>query len=541
VPECPPPVRRTSALIALTVGFLCATPARAAPTLTPVGSFSKPALVTGPTYDAERIFVVERVGRVKVVKNGSVLPRPFVDVSTDIDPARTGLASMAFAPDYDTSGRFYVLYSAPDAANTEKGVDVVIDAFTRSAADFDVADPASRRNVLRLDFSNTADHDADHIAFGPDGYLYLTVGDGKTGFNLAQDPSEPRGKLFRIDPRPDETPPYRIPPTNPYADGGGMPEVYAYGLRNPWRFAFTDDEIVVSDVGGDRREEVTVLPLDLTAAPNLGWPCWEGSVRRNVSGPCASPKPQVAPTFEYDHSDGRCAIIGGYVSRDASVPELLGRYVYGDFCTGELRSVDLGAPADDERWGAMPPFGPSSFGEDGCGRLYVTYNSDGTEGNVRRIDGDQPVPCPQRPRPDPGPEPQPQRQPDPESERRPQEQPDPRPPADTAKPKLSLGGARHQHVARNRRVVIATRCSETCSLNVTVSPTRAALFAPFAARPIRVEAGARRRIAIPVPEPARDTLAQRAAVLRVAVVASDDAGNATRRVRHVAALIAMGR
>jgi hypothetical protein len=542
VPKCTPLVRRSSAVIALTAGLLCAGPAHAAPTLTPIGSFSKPALVTGPAHDAERIFVVERVGLVKVVKNGSVLPEPFVDVSADIDPARTGLASMAFAPDYGTSGRFYVLYSAPDAANTEKGVDVVVDAFTRSAPNPDVADPASRRNVLRLDFSNTADHDADHIAFGPDGYLYLTVGEGKSDFNLAQDPNEPRGKLFRIDPRPDETPPYRIPPTNPYADGGGgMPEVYAYGLRNPWRFAFSDDEIAVSDVGDGEREEVTVLPLDLTAAPNLGWPCWEGSIRHNVSGPCEKPKPQLGPTFEYGHEGDRCAIIGGYFSRDLGVPELLGRYVYGDFCSGELRSVDLDAPADDQGWGAMPPFGLSSFGEDGCGRLYVTYNGNLANGNVRRIDGDQPVPCPRPPEPpESEPEPQPQAQPpsEPQPEQRPQEQTDAPPPGDTTKPKLSLGGARHQHVAHNRQVVIATRCSETCTLNVTVGPARTGLLVPFETRSIRVAAGTRRRIAVRVPGPALGTLVEGAAVLRVAVVASDDAANRTRRVRHVAAVTA---
>ena len=166
-------------------------PAGAAPVLAPVGSFDRPMYVTAPLGDEHRVFVAERSGTIRVVKDGVVLPNPFLDVSTRLDGMRTGLASFAFAPDYATSGRMYVLYSGPPSSGSS-GVDVVLDEFTRSADDPDRADPPSRRNVWTLDFAGTVDHDADHIEFGPDGLLYMTVGEGANQRDRSQDPHQPR-------------------------------------------------------------------------------------------------------------------------------------------------------------------------------------------------------------------------------------------------------------------------------------------------------------------------------------------------------------
>src|SRR4051812_35138260 len=469
MPAVRPPVRSISLAF---LGLLwLAGGAAAAPTLTSIGDFTNPVFVTAPAGDPHRVFVVERGGTVKIVRDGATLAEPFLDVSGDLEPGRVGLASVAFAPDYETSGYVYVLYDAPDAAGTSPGTDVVLDRYTRSASDPDRVDPATKVQILRLDFSNTSDHDADHIAFGPDGLLYMSIGEGASDFNKAQDPHAMRGKLLRIDPLPDGS--YRIPRNNPFANDGGDPRVFAYGLRNPWRFSFDADHrlVAIADVADGHWEEVNTLNIDTGGGENLGWPCWEGTAGHNTDGPCTTPPVQTPPVFEYDHVDGRCAIIGGPVVRDPSLPDLEGRYIYGDFCTGELRSIALDANAPDDRsiGVSAPFFGLSSFGEDGCGHVYVAHQADPANqqgnnppgGNVWRIDEGAYSPCP---------DPQKQAEPPPGQTPPPTDTaPAPGPgastepallPPDQTPPRLSIYRARKQKVARHRQIVIGAKCNE---------------------------------------------------------------------------------
>ena len=514
-------------LAALLVALLGSAPVAAAPTATPVGTFSEPMYVTAPSDDPDRVFVVEQAGTVAIVRDGVTLPEPFLDVSALVTTARVGLTSMAFAPDYATSGKVYVLYTAPHPPTAPaQGVDVVLDEFTRSAGDPDKVDPASRREVLRLDFDGTEDHDADHVAFGPDGLLYITVGEGKLDFDLAQDPHEPRGKVLRIDPRPAAGgQPYGIPPENPYADGaGGMPEVFAYGLRNPWRFAFDAEagELLIADVGDASREEVSAISID-GGGENLGWPCREGTEPHNTGGPCSPPGPaSLAPVFEYDHDPalGRCSITGGVVVRDPNLPTLVGKYVYGDFCTGEIRTLRRGFGSGDAPSGATVPFfGLSSFGEDGCGHLYAVHYLNDT---VYRIDDGAFVPCP-RPQP-------PQAEPPPV-------EPGPAPggdaPAlDAIAPRLRLSGPLAQRALRKRRVVVVARCSETCALTATGRLRRPEATPPRRLRGAAGQAapGTNTKLELRLRGPAVRALRKLVdrgglGLIRVRVVARDGAGN----------------
>jgi hypothetical protein len=291
------------------------------------------------------VFVVERAGRVRIVRDGVLQPAPFLDVSaiTLTDDTERGLLSMAFAPDYATSGRFYVYLTSKPAGAIE------IREYVRSANP-DVADPATSRLLLTIPHAEAGNHNGGQVQFGPDGKLWLATGDGGGGddqFGHAQDPASMLGKLIRLDP------------------AAPAPEQVARGLRNPWRFSFdrATGQIVIADVGQGSVEEV-----NLGAASNYGWPCWEGTTRRTQDPACAS---AAAPVLTKSHSgDGFCSITGGYVVRDPGLPSLAGRYIYGDFCADALRSVDLANPGGDAATG-LSVADLSSFGEDACGRILV--------------------------------------------------------------------------------------------------------------------------------------------------------------------------
>jgi glucose/arabinose dehydrogenase len=541
-----PPLRvltRAFALVAAT--FLAASvSASAAPSLTPLGTFDQPDYVTAPPGDPHRVFVVERKGTVRIVKDGTALLDPFLDISS-FDMRRTGLASLAFPPDYATSGWVYVLYSKAVDDNSY-GVTVELDAFQRKSTNPDEVDPASKQVILSLDFINTHDHDADHIEFGPDGHLYLTVGEGADDYNLAQDPNNnSRGKILRINPHPGATPAYTIPPGNPFVNGGGAPEVFAYGLRNPWRFSFDAQhrQVVIADVGDNTLEEVDVLNIDTGGGENLGWPCFEGTMPHNNDVPCMTPPAQTQPVFEYDHStNNRCSIIGGYVGRDQNVPELFGRYVYGDFCSGEIRSIALGSTAKLDRSAGvqLPPFGLASFGEDGCGHLYVTHQSALSGGNVWRIDDGPLVPCPEPQKPPPITEP-----PSPITETPPPTMETPPPdvtPPDKTPPRLRLTRARLQNVIRSHRIVVGARCNEPCMLTASARFRHAAMTAAQHFQPIsrQVPAGRSPKLVLHVTPKALKELRRvarrgRRALVRVEVRARDAAGNLARATCYIAA------
>jgi hypothetical protein len=362
------------------------------PELALVGTFSAPTYLTAPPGDAERLFVVQQAGRIRVVRNGAVLPVDFLDLtSLVLSGEERGLLSMAFAPDYATSGRFYVYYTAQDPVG-----ELRIEEFRRSA-DPDVADPGSRRTILAIDHP-LGNHNGGQLQFGPDGYLYVGTGDGGGGGDPndnGQNLGTLLGKILRIDPA---GAPYSVPADNPFVSRDGLDEIWSYGLRNPWRFSFDRQtgDLVVADVGQNTWEEIDFVPAGAGAGRgmNFGWSCWEG---RHVFKNCTAPG-HVAPVLEYSHARG-CSITGGYVVRDPALAPLAGRYVYGDFCDDRVWSTILAVPdAQDDRQTDLSVPSLYSFGEDACGRLYALSG----EGPVYRLQvaGAAPgPPCAQAPPP----------------------------------------------------------------------------------------------------------------------------------------------
>jgi glucose/arabinose dehydrogenase len=326
--------------------------------LVKVGSFSSPVYVTAPRGDDRRIFVVEQGGTIRVVRGGKRLSRPFLDVrSRIISGGEQGLLSMAFAPDYARTRRFYVNY-------TDKGGLQRIVEYRRSASSADRALPSSARTVLRYD-GVEANHNGGLLVFGPDRLLYAGTGDGGGANDQhgargnAQDLSSLLGKI--------------LPASNPFAGrSGARPEIYSYGLRNPWRFSFdrSTGDLAIGDVGQSAVEEIDFASKGTASGVNYGWRPLEGN-RRNFDEPAPG---AVAPVLELTHSAGNCSVTGGYVVRDRGVPALLGRYVYGDLCKGELRSAKL-APGSAAGDAAIPGVAKvdqlSSFGEDAHGRVYA--------------------------------------------------------------------------------------------------------------------------------------------------------------------------
>jgi glucose/arabinose dehydrogenase len=369
--------------------------ATAAPKLTSVGSFAYPTYVTAARGDTQRVFVVERQGVVRLIKNGTVLTTPFLDIRSKVDASGPGgLLSIAFAPDYAKSGRLYAFYTDPTG--------IRISEF-RVAGTRDRAKPGERL-VLSLPHSRLRDHYGGQIQFGPDGFLYISIGDGGRGSDGTGDPDGNAqnlgvlwGKLLRIDPRPSSAAGYRVPAGNPFVGvAGARPEIWSFGLRNPWRFSFdrATGDLTIGDVGHTRRDELDFVAANAGAGrgANFGWNCFEGTLVYNAG--CSAPG-HVDPVLERDiptTAPDWCAssITGGYVVRDSSLPTLAGRYVYGDFCSGDIRSVQLATPPPSASGDAitglsLPRTQLASFGKDAAGHLYVAALA--SPGAVYRVDG----------------------------------------------------------------------------------------------------------------------------------------------------------
>jgi glucose/arabinose dehydrogenase len=327
-----------------------------------------PVFLTAPAGDA-RLFIVEQQGRIRVVENGTLLPTPFLTLTNVSTGGERGLLSMAFHPRYAENGFFFVNY-------TDARGDTRVDRY-RVSADRNRADPASGRLVIQVTqpYSN---HNGGLAAFGPDGKLYVGMGDGGGGGDpdeTGQDPLRLLGKLLRLD--VDGAAPYTIPADNPYAGRTDRrPEIWAMGLRNPWRFSWdrTANLLIVADVGQNRLEEINVVPA-AQAGLNYGWDLMEGS-------DCFEPRDGcdraglVLPALEYTHSDG-CSVTGGYVYRGQDLPALRGTYFYADYCQGWIRSFRYaGGQATDPRSWELQDVGTiTSFGEDARGELYVLAGS----------------------------------------------------------------------------------------------------------------------------------------------------------------------
>jgi glucose/arabinose dehydrogenase len=347
--------------------------------LKPVGSFSAPIYVTAPPGDAHRVFVVERGGRIRVVRDGRKLAAPFLDISGNVrTDGERGLLSMAFAPDYARSGLFYVCF-------TDRSGDIRVQELKRSASHPERADRGSARNLLTIGHREASNHNGGQLQFGPDGKLYAGIGDGGGagdphghGQSLATD----LGKLLRMDPRARSAGRPFGARGNPFASRrGARPEIWAYGLRNPWRFSFdrSTGDLVIGDVGQDEQEEVDFARRGRGRGANYGWRVFEGARRY---GPGSAPH-HVRPRLVHRHSAGYCSITGGYVVRDRSLGSLYGRYVYGDLCHRGLRSVKLGrgGGASGDRALGLSVSDLVSFGEDGRGRVYAVS----IDGRVYRL------------------------------------------------------------------------------------------------------------------------------------------------------------
>jgi glucose/arabinose dehydrogenase len=323
------------------------------------------------------LFVVEQPGRIQVLRDEQPLARPFLDIEGRVQfSGESGLLSVAFAPDYETSGLFYVFFNNNDG-------DIEINEFKRAEGSNTRADRASRRRVMVIPHPDATNHNGGQLQFGPeDGLLYISTGDGGTGGGPARNLDSLLGKILRINPRQHGERPYRVPKSNPFVGGGGRKEIYAYGLRNPWRTSFDGKRIAIADVGEGSREEVNFLNTKDAAGVNFGWPQFEGDIEIDPNRP--GPDPATPPMFVYDHDDGGCAIIGGFVVHDPNLPALAGRYVYGDLCTGDVRSfipkVSTQQARNDRPTGVSLP-GLSGFGRGVNGEIYAAQ----TDGSVWRL------------------------------------------------------------------------------------------------------------------------------------------------------------
>jgi len=337
--------------------------------LAELGAFEAPLYVIQPPGESRDLYVVEKGGRVVLVDEGAPLEEPFLDLTGEVSTGfEQGLLSLAFAPDYRRSGRLYVNF-------TDTEGDTRVQEFRRDPADPARADPATRRELLRIE-QPADNHNGGLLLFGPDGLLYVGTGDGGPGgdpMRRGQDLSTLLGKILRIDPRPADGRPCRIPRSNPFVDeAGARGEIYSYGLRNPWRFSFdrVGRALSIGDVGQDSLEEIDLVARGDGRGANFGWSAFEGTEPFNADQDAPG---HIPPVLTYP-LDGACSVTGGYVVRDESLRSLYGRYLYGDFCLGELRSFPArpGQEATDDRPLGVTVPQLSSFGEDNRGRIYAT-------------------------------------------------------------------------------------------------------------------------------------------------------------------------
>lgn len=337
------------------------------------GGFSQPVAITHAGDGSGRLFIVEQGGTVRIVRNGVVAPTPFLNITSQVTPGggEQGLLGLAFPPGFTARGTFYVNYTNRTAVGN-----TVIARFGLGPS-ADLADSASRLELLTIE-QPFANHNGGQLAFGPDSLLYIGTGDGGSGgdpLGNGQSLTTLLGKLLRIDVL-GATAPYAIPAGNPFAN-----EVWAYGLRNPWRFSFDrlTGDLYLADVGQDRVEEVNFQPAGSGAGANYGWNVMEGS--SCFTNPACSSASLTLPVAEYLHGSGDCAVTGGYVYR-GSIPSLRGVYLYGDFCSGRIWGLNRSGSTWENRLLLDSPFQISTFGEDEAGELYL---ADYAGGDIYRI------------------------------------------------------------------------------------------------------------------------------------------------------------
>jgi glucose/arabinose dehydrogenase len=334
----------------------------------------QPVVLTQPDDGSGRFFIAIRRGLIRVMENGVLLETPFLDLRDrsiqEFESIEQGLLGMAFHPNYAVNGFFYVYY-------VDTGQNIVVSRFQVSADDPNRADPDSEHRLLGI-IKPAADHNGGNLVFGPDGYLYLGTGDGgiqRDPYGHAQSLDSLLGKILRLD--VDHGEPYGIPPDNPFANAAGLDEIFGFGMRNPWRFSFDalTGDLYIADVGHKETEEVDFIPAGSPGGFNLGWNHYEGfDFYTLFEEPPVPPLPDhTPPIWTYSHgSGGRCAVVGGYVYRGSDLPALLGMYLFGDFCSGEIWGL---RPGPDGNWAAETLFDTSftisSFSVDARNEIYL--------------------------------------------------------------------------------------------------------------------------------------------------------------------------
>ncbi len=367
---------------------------------------SSPVAITHAGDGSGRLFITERAGRIRIFNGVSLLGAPFLDIISRVqsDSSEQGLLSVAFPPNYSTTGYFYVNYTS----SIYGAIGDTIVARYRVTANPNVADPNSEQIILRIS-QPEANHNGGQLQFGPnDGFLYIGMGDGGGGgdnhgaVGNGQDPAQLLGKILRIDVDQDSGNPapisftpsftyylpfvaanpsftYTIPISNPYTSTVPFrPEIWAWGFRNPWRFSFDrqNGNLYIGDVGQGSREEVDFQASSVITGPNYGWRCYEGNSAYNTSG-CGPIGNYVFPVTDYDHGAGRCSVTGGYVYRGPSYASMQGIYFYGDYCARTIWGLQL----DGSNWvtsvltTAISSI--STFGEDQAGELYIAGYGNG--------------------------------------------------------------------------------------------------------------------------------------------------------------------
>ena len=482
-------------MAACAAAAVAAPPAAAQARLHEIGRFAQPVYAAGAPGDYRRLYVVEKAGVVRVVRDGRVLPAPFVDLTGSVSSeGERGLLSIAFAPDFQRSRLLYVYF-------TDREGDIRVEQLTARGPES--ADRGARRLVIEIEHRAFSNHNGGTIQFGRDGYLYLAPGDGGGGndpFDNAQNLDSLLGKVLRIAPRPGGG--YDVPRENPHVGQAGRHgEIWSHGLRNPYRFSFDRDtgDLTLGDAGQNTTEEIDYVPASQGAGrgSNFGWDRCEGSFATGTTNtPC--PIASTLPVIDHFNRDGWSAVIGGYVVRDRSLGELYGRYVYGDLAQSELHSARLATPrAQDDRGLGLRVGSLVSFGEDTAGCVYAISIEGPVYRLVRRSTA---VPCP-----------------------------------DPAAPRLRVRVPRRQSV--RRAVVAYARCNEDCTISMGTRVrvgrrtfrVRAVRRRAWAGRRVRIRARLRGRAR----RSARRAVRRRRAVgIRVSLRARDAAGNRSSLVRR---------
>lgn len=347
------------------------------------GGFEQPVHITHAGDGSDRLFVVSQAGQIQIVRHGNVLKRPFLDIRNRVlTGGEQGLFSVAFSPDYSKNRQFYVYY-------TNLAGNLVIARYRTTRRNPNVANPNSERIVLTIDHPTYTNHNGGQLAFGPDGFLYIGTGDGGGSGDPAQNAQNPLsllGKLLRIDVESRQTTPYAIPRSNPFAttEPAFTPlrgEIWALGLRNPWRFSFDrkTGHLYLADVGQSGFEEVNFQPAASLGGQNYGWSMFEGN-QPYQNAPMDTTR-FTFPVAGYDHSQGS-SITGGSVYRGTAEPKLKGAYLFGDFINGKIWGLRRNGATWRQKLLLDSPYGISSFGDDEQGNLYV---ADYFEGNVYQV------------------------------------------------------------------------------------------------------------------------------------------------------------